>query len=206
MRYEADIALVSQLLSGDERAFSTFFDEYFSRVYRFVLNRVGSAQEATAADLAQQAMTKAVQKLDGYRGESQLFTWLCAIARNEVADWARSDARRNAVTISVDESPAMRAVIDSFRAEPSDEPDTRVYREQHCQIIQVALDALPARYGDALEWKYIQGFSVAEIAGKLDIGETAAQSLLARARTAFADVYQGVSATDINPLQGRTSS
>ena len=45
------------------------------------------------------------------------------------------------------------------------------------------LDRLPARYGDVLEWKYIEGRSVEEIGERLGIGQTAAQSVLARARS-----------------------
>ena len=53
------------------------------------------------------------------------------------------------------------------------------------RLIQVALDQLPTHYGDALEWKYVYGFSVDEIAAKLGIGFEAAQSLLARAKRAI---------------------
>jgi RNA polymerase sigma-70 factor (ECF subfamily) len=57
------------------------------------------------------------------------------------------------------------------------------------RLIQVALDQLPTHYGDALEWKYVYGFSVDEIAEKLGIGFEAAQSLLARAKRAFQEIY-----------------
>jgi DNA-directed RNA polymerase specialized sigma24 family protein len=58
----------------------------------------------------------------------------------------------------------------------------------------VTLDALPRRYGDALEWKYVLGLTVEEIAGRLGLGPKAAASLLTRARQAFRDgfVAQGV--------------
>jgi RNA polymerase sigma-70 factor (ECF subfamily) len=48
---------------------------------------------------------------------------------------------------------------------------------------------LPAHYGNALEWKYVYGFSVEEIAAKLGVGIDAAQSVLARAKRAFHEVY-----------------
>ena len=57
------------------------------------------------------------------------------------------------------------------------------------RLVQVALDHLPPKYGDALEWKYIQGYSVKEIAGRLNLSPEAAQSLLARAKRAFQDIY-----------------
>jgi RNA polymerase sigma-70 factor (ECF subfamily) len=53
----------------------------------------------------------------------------------------------------------------------------------------VALDKLPPKYGDVLEWKYIEGYSVKEIALKMDLSPEAAQSLLARAKTAFREIY-----------------
>ena len=62
-------------------------------------------------------------------------------------------------------------------------------RLETTRLIQVALDKLPTHYGNALEWKYISGFSVEEIAAKLGVGFEAAQSILARAKRAFCDVY-----------------
>jgi RNA polymerase sigma-70 factor (ECF subfamily) len=72
-------------------------------------------------------------------------------------------------------------------------------------LIHVALDNIPAHYGNALEWKYIEGHSVKEIASRLDLSPEAAQSLLARAKRAFRDVYS----TLVEPVvstTGRTQS
>ena len=55
--------------------------------------------------------------------------------------------------------------------------------------MQLTLDHLPGRYGDVLEWKYMQGLSVAEIAGRLGIGYKAAESLLTRARAEFRQAF-----------------
>ena len=54
------------------------------------------------------------------------------------------------------------------------------------------LDALPGRYGEALEWKYIDGLSVREIAARLELGEKATESLLTRARESFRDAIGGM--------------
>ena len=51
------------------------------------------------------------------------------------------------------------------------------------------MDKLPAKYGDVLEWKYVEGQSVREISARLNLGQEATQSLIARAKRAFADVY-----------------
>ena len=68
------------------------------------------------------------------------------------------------------------------------------------EISDHVLDRLPGRYGEALEWKYVEGRSVEEIGDLLGIGHTAAQSLLARARVAFRDGLEavfGASAADV---------
>ena len=66
--------------------------------------------------------------------------------------------------------------------------------------MRVVLDRLPANYGNALEWKYMEGSSVEEIGERLGIGTIAAQSLLARARVAFREALEqvfGAEAADI---------
>jgi len=72
-------------------------------------------------------------------------------------------------------------------------PEHNYKRVQLIRLIQVALDKLPAQYGDVLEWKYIEGHSIKEISEKLNIGTEATQSLLARAKRAFADIYSTLS-------------
>jgi RNA polymerase sigma-70 factor (ECF subfamily) len=68
-------------------------------------------------------------------------------------------------------------------------PEQNLHRAELVRLIQVALDRLPPKYGDVLEWKYVEGYSICEIAGKLKMGNEATQSLLARAKRAFSDVY-----------------
>ena len=70
--YFEDKKLVKRLLAGDERAFSQFFEENFSRLYRFALARMSNDPETTK-EVVQTAMTKALRKMDSYRGEAALF-------------------------------------------------------------------------------------------------------------------------------------
>ena len=58
------------------------------------------------------------------------------------------------------------------------------------------LDGLPARYGDALEWKYVEGLPVVEIAARLAVSPKAAESLLTRAREAFRDAFATLAEND----------
>lgn len=186
--YAEDRRLARRVLAGDEAAFRQFFDDHYGRLYRFALARL-AGDEAAAEDTVQQSLAKALDKLATFKGESQLHTWLCAICRNTIADWYRRQGRYEDRVVLAEDLPGLRAAVESFRAPDDDDPARQAQRSEAARLIQVALDQLPRRYGNALEWKYVEGYSSREIAAKLGIGYEAAQSLLARARRAFAGVY-----------------
>jgi RNA polymerase sigma-70 factor (ECF subfamily) len=191
--YLDDKRLVKQLLAGDERAFEQFFDENFARLYRFALTRLADDPDA-AREVAQTTLTQALRKLRGYRAESALFTWLCAICRNQTTDWLAKQGRYREHIVLTEDYPEVRGAVESYVAPEQMSPERHYKRVEMLRLIQVALDRLPARYGDVLEWKYIEGYSTREISSRLNIGTEATQSLLARAKRAFADVYSALTA------------
>ena len=69
----------------------------------------------------------------------------------------------------------MRAVLESIEAPARDELAHDYSAEETRRLVQSVLDRLPSRYGDVLEWKYIEGLSVEERAHALVVGETAAR-------------------------------
>jgi RNA polymerase sigma-70 factor (ECF subfamily) len=186
--YLEDKRLARRLLAGDERAFNRFFDDNFARLYRFALTRLSDDPEG-AREVVQITLSRAIRKLHTYRAEAAMFTWLCAICRNEISDWLARQGRYREHVVLVEDYPEIQAAIDSFRAPAGDSPERQFQRVEALRLIQVALDHLPVKYGNVLEWKYIEGHSIKEIAARLQIGTEAAQSLLARAKRAFADVY-----------------
>ena len=189
--YFEDKKLVKQLLAGNEQAFDRFFDEHFARLYRFALTRLSDDPDA-AREVAQLTLTKAIRKLKTYRAESALFTWLCAICRNETSDWLAKQGRYREHIVLTEDIAEVRAAVESFQSPDQMSPERHYKRVEMLRLIQVALDNLPAKYGDVLEWKYIEGHSTREIAKRMNIGEEATQSLLARAKRAFADVYSSM--------------
>ena len=186
--YLDDKRLVKKLLRGDERAFDRFFEDNFSRLYRFALVRLADDPEA-AREIAQIVLTRALQKLHTYRAESALFTWLCAICRNEVSDWLSKQGRYRQHIVLTEDFPDVQAAVDSYQSPFEENPEANFQRLERLRLIQVAMDKLPAKYGDVLEWKYVEGHSIREISARLNIGQEATQSLIARAKRAFADVY-----------------
>ncbi len=71
-----------------EQEFEEFYRRYFEPVYRFALSLTRDDQQAE--ELTQETFFKALQSIGGYRGESSLQSWLCAIAKNRFL----SDRRR----------------------------------------------------------------------------------------------------------------
>lgn len=183
------------MLAGDERAFDAFFEAYFARVYRFALPRLNGDVEATR-EVVQAALTKAMRKMGGFRGDASLFTWICQICRREVVDHIRANRRHTRHVVLIDDQPELRMAIEAIEA-PEEYDLVKSYgRAETGRLVQSVLDRLPSNYGDALEWKYMEGRSVEEIGERLGIGTTAAQSLLARARTAFREALEQVFGAD----------
>jgi len=191
--------LIQRMLGGDEQAFEAFFNAYFPRVYRFALPRLNGDVEA-AREVVQAALAKAMRRIGDFRGESALFTWICQICRREAVDYIRSRRRHVKHLVLIDDRPELRFAIEAIEA-PEEYDLVRQYgRAEVGRLVRVVLDRLPSNYGDALEWKYMEGSSVEEIGERLGIGTIAAQSLLARARIAFREALEqvfGAEAADI---------
>ena len=186
-----DRELVGRMLAGEEDAFGQFFEGHFSRLFRFALPRLGQDADA-AEEVVQVTLCKAVSGLKSYRGEAALFTWLCTICRHEIAAHHERRGRRIEQVGLIEDSPEVRAALDSLAATHGQDPESQLNRKEIERLVQVTLDALPSAYGDALEWKYVQGLSVKEIAARLSLGVKAAESLLTRARQAFRDGFAAV--------------
>ena len=186
-----DLQQARSIAAGDRLAFDAFFEAVFPRLYRFVLLRV-QRNEDLAQDLCQQTLERAIRHMAGYRGEASLFTWICQIARRELADhWERQgrDAQRQ---VSYDQDDSLRAVLESLESDPRAAPDRLGEQRDLRLLVQSVLDHLPVPYGDALEWKYVEGLDAGEIGARLKVTSTAAHSLLARARRAFRTEYEAL--------------
>ena len=175
------------MLAGDEAAFAEFFDANFPRLCRFVLVRVGPSE--AAKDIAQNTLVIACRKLHTWRGEAALFSWLTTICRHEIGAFVARARRESAMAIAEDE-PEIRAHLETLTADAASRPDRALEAAEIGRLVQLTLDYLPGRYGDVLEWKYLLGWSVAEIADRLGVSQKAVESLLTRAREAFREAFQ----------------
>lgn len=179
-----DRAIAQKILSGDDQAFRVLFDDFFPRLYRFAMARLDADREA-AADVVQQTFCKAIDRLDTYRGEAALYTWFCQICRNAIVDYCRATSRRTDRIVLYEDHAHARAILEALSAPITTQPETRAWQRDIRRLVQATIDALPPHYGDVLEWKYVDGWSVREIADRLDVSAKAAESVLTRARSAF---------------------
>jgi RNA polymerase sigma-70 factor, ECF subfamily len=173
--------------AGEQRAFDEFFHSHVPRLAAFTARRSG-LDAASVEDIVQNTLIKAMRSLSSYRGEASLLTWLTQICRHELADAARKAARRP-THVSLEEPEEVLRLSQHLRLPASQEPAAEVETELHRVAVITALNALPERYALALEAKYGDGLSVEEIAVYLGVTTVAAQSLLARAREAFRDLW-----------------
>ena len=190
---EEERLLVQRLLAGDEAAFETLADDYFPPLYRFAQSRLrgGEAERELVRDLVQATVVKAIDKLDSFRGDSSLLTWLCACCRHEILHHFRRQSRRPEL---VELDPVRPPREEAPLGQAPGTPDTDVLRAEERTLVHRTLDELPPKYGKVLEWKYIDGLPVKEIAAKLNVGAKAAESILTRAREAFRKSYDRLTA------------
>ena len=187
------------LLAGDSGTFDAFFNDYFPRLYRFVLPRV-EFRVADAQDVCQETLLRALRRLSTYRAEAALFSWICQIAYHQISDYWQRRRRDGAHLVFPEDDPTVQAVLATLQASEADSPEAQRYSAELGRVVQTTLDNLPGRFGDALEWKYLDGLSVADVARRLDVSIAAAQSLLQRARAAFREAFKAISDVALNDL------
>lgn len=167
-----DRGLAARCVAGEREAFESLYRQHVGRLYSLAY-RMSPGGGDEADDLVQEIFLQAFRKLDSYKGESSLGTWLYRLAVNLCLDRLRSKAGRMAqVTDSIDEEDADPVVAPGSPAELS---VTRIDLER-------AMDTLPPSYRAAFVLHDIEGYQHDEIARMLDITTGSSKSLLHKAR------------------------
>jgi RNA polymerase sigma-70 factor (ECF subfamily) len=92
-----DAALVARYRSGDERAAAEIVRRHAPSLARY-LHGAGAAP-SDVDDLVQEALFRAFRRLDTWRGEASLRSWLCTIGGNLMRDAYRRQKGRQMVSI-----------------------------------------------------------------------------------------------------------
>ncbi len=130
-----------------------------------------------AEDVAQSSLLKAVEHIDGFRGEATMRTWLHRITTNECRMLRRRLVARSLDDI-LEHAPADAAMPVSLEASPEDLAEEHVL----AQSVLRAVSALPERQRAVLILLEGAGLNVAEVARRLGTSVPAVRSLLVRAR------------------------
>lgn len=185
MQITRDRKLVRQLLRGDDKAFAAFVAEYLPKLYRYANCQLHNSQDAE--DVVQIVLANAARRLETYRGEATLLTWLIQICRHEIYRM-QGKARTRDLALPFLNDNLLKAVIESLESPATENPDVACARSELISFIQLALDQLPETYARLLELKYVEGLSSREISAQIGLSDQATQSMLARARRAFREV------------------
>jgi RNA polymerase sigma-70 factor (ECF subfamily) len=182
-----DRRLRDRVVAREHGAAEALLAEHLDPLYEFVHYRLGS-DIGHVEDVVQDTFLVALQRMSAFDGRSSLYTWLCGIAKNRIRM-----ARRTRKPQSLDEAlagadPEIDAILAEVEREPL--PDAVLERAETRDLVGATLSSLPPDYRRALLEKYVEGLSVAEMAGRAGKGSKATESTLTRARLAFARVFE----------------
>ena len=177
--YETE--LVEKLRSGDSTAMEELYITYKDRLHSLVFERVGRDQ-AVVEDLVQEIFLAALSSLDKFRGDSQLYTWLCSIAYHKIGDFYRRQARE----AKPGELPPGIDVVEPKRSWDTGPTALSVMEAEGTRhTVRQALVDLPWHYRQVLALKYIEDMPVQEISQVMRRSPKSVEGLLSRARKAL---------------------
>ena len=147
----SDKVLIQSMADGDKRAFKLLYMRHHMRVFRFVARMVGN--ESTAEEVVNDVFLQAWRHAHEFKGNSQVATWLLAIARFKTI----SECRRRSEE-QLDERAA------EIIQDPSDTPSTSMEKHERSDILKKCLAKLPPIHREVINLIYYQGKKVEEVA------------------------------------------
>ena len=173
-------ALVERCRRGDLGAFEELYRAHAGRLFSLTCRMVGNP--ADAEDLLQEVFLAAHRKLDSFRGESALGTWLYRLAANLCLDYLRSRAARTSqVTDSLDDEPWIPDAGSRGLAE----------RTVSKMDLERALALLPDGCRAAFVLHDVEGLEHGEVAAVLGIAEGTSKSQVHKARRRLRTLLSG---------------
>jgi RNA polymerase sigma-70 factor (ECF subfamily) len=167
---DLDDEVLALRVREDFDAFAELYRRYLHPLYRFVRSQV--SDDATAEDVTAQVFFKALSSASTFRNEGSYQSWLFRIAHNSIVSWRTS--KSNGVIV-LDQMP------DSVDPEPS--PVAKAITDEESTLVRKKVLALPPAQREVVALRYLQDFSIEEIAGVTRRTRGAVRILLHRARS-----------------------
>jgi RNA polymerase sigma-70 factor, ECF subfamily len=168
-----DRQLVHQCLAGDPLAERALYDAHVERIYRLVHRMAGDAD--LAADLTQETFIRAFGRLEQFRGDASLATWLHTIAVSVALNGMRKVKRIRGRTDSIDDTPEISVQPTGFTSDLK-------------ARLHSAVDALSEKLRPVFVMHDVEGYTHEEICRTLGIpaGTSKARLFDARAKLRLA--------------------
>ena len=183
MRDPRDKDLLTRLQSGDERAIAELADSYGTKIYQLAFRYLRNKEDAE--EVVQDVLMKVYRKVDSFRGDAALSSWIyritfnAAMSRLRTARYQRSqDEARHADVDSEQQTTTARADV----ADWSNMADERVLRSQLRRRVLRAILALPAIYRAPVVLRDLHGMSTEEASAMLRVKDQTLKSRLHRGR------------------------
>lgn len=147
--------LLARIASGDAEAFGELYESYVPRIYRFILFKVSTREEAE--DLSAEVFLRAWQYLaSAQRQIRSLRAFLFQVARHLVVDYYRQRSQQG------------QLVDMNVAAELMDDRQQQLFQQVDqsltVEVIEQALRTLKDEYREIVLLRYVEELSVAEIA------------------------------------------
>jgi RNA polymerase sigma-70 factor, ECF subfamily len=163
-----DAALAAACRSGNLHAYERLYTLHGTRMKNLARNLLGSTVDAE--DAVQETFLKVQRSIAGFRGQSSFVTWTYRILINTCYDARRSRLRKKEVA------------NDDSGETPRLEPRAPVAHPSLRMALERALASLTRHQRDVFLLYEVEGFRHAEIAGMLEISETASKNTLFQAK------------------------
>lgn len=158
------------------------YRQYATRIYAVAFRMLGSATDAE--DVTQEVLLQVVRRLDSFRGESSLHTWLYRVTVNAVLALRRKRAGGREHPLGDDAGrPAGRSL-------PAQPPEAHVLGGELRDRLDGAIRCLPEAYRDPFVLADVEQLPNAEIGRLLGLSLPAVKSRLHRARLMLRDALQ----------------
>jgi len=164
-----DAALAAGCLAGDLRAYERLYEWQGARMKNLARNLLHSASDAE--DAVQETFLKIQRSIGSFRRQSTFVTWTFRILVNTCYDLRRSRVRRKEQTQN-----------DSEEMPKLPEPRAAVAHPSLRLALERALAQLTQHQRDVFLLYEVEGFRHMEIAGMLEISETASKNTLFQAK------------------------
>jgi RNA polymerase sigma-70 factor, ECF subfamily len=177
--------LIARLRSRDDAAVQELADRYGSRIFQLAMRHMRNREDAE--EVTQDVLMKVYRKVDAFRGDAALSSWIYRITFNTAMSRLRSTRLARAAEQERERSMVAELESDVSReprqpADWSSMPDEELLRSQLREAVARAIAELPEIYRAPVVLRDIEGLSTEEASTRLKLKDQTLKSRLHRGR------------------------